>query len=75
MKKHTEVIILGFLMTVCLITLVVVLATSCKNGFIPSSSSKGTLYLIPEALGFDVPELNLSQKIMDPSVAQQNLTR
>ena len=31
---------------------------------------KGELYLLLEAPGFNVPELNLSQKIMDPSVAQ-----
>lgn len=52
MKKHTEVLILGFLMIVCLITLVVVLATSCKNNFTPGSSGGSeTLYITAETPG------------------------
>ena len=52
MKKHTEVLILGFLMIVCLITLIVVLATSCKNNFTPGSSGGSeTLYITAETPG------------------------
>ena len=36
----------------------------------PLQNAKGELYLLLEAPGFNVPELNLTQKIMDPNVAQ-----
>ena len=36
----------------------------------PPTGTKGTLYLLLEAPGFNVPELTLSKKIMDPLIAQ-----
>ena len=41
-----------------------------KRDIEPLQNPKGELYLLLEAQGFNVPELNLSQKIMNPSVAQ-----
>jgi hypothetical protein len=41
-----------------------------KRDIEPLQNQKGELYLLLEAPGFDVPELNMSKKIMDPLIAQ-----
>jgi len=40
-----------------------------------TTNKKGDLYLIPEAPGFDIPELNKTQKIMDSTIAQKNFNK
>ena len=37
--------------------------------------NKGTLYLLLEAEGFNVPELNTTQQIMDPKLAQSKFNK
>ena len=41
-----------------------------KRDIEPLQNAKGELYLLLEAPGFDVQELNMSKKIMDPLIAQ-----
>lgn len=60
---------MGFLTMAFIVSLIIVLAVSCKkDNYTPNS--KGNLYLLLEAPGFNVPELQTRKKIMDPSVAQ-----
>ena len=41
----------------------------------PLDNSKGDLYLLLEANGFNVPELNATQQIMDPTLAQSKFNK
>ena len=60
---------MGFLTMAFIVSLIIVLAVSCKkDNYTPNS--KRNLYLLLEAPGFNVPELQTRKKIMDPSVAQ-----
>lgn len=75
MKKHTiGLIVLVILTLACLIALLIVLTNSCKSNFSPDPN-KGNLYLILEANGFNVPELNRTQQIMDPTLAQSKFNK
>ena len=57
---------MGFLTMAFIVSLIIVLAISCKkDNYTPNS--KGNLYLLLEAPGFTVPELQTRKKIMDPS--------
>ena len=40
-----------------------------------NDTNKGTLYLLLEAEGFNVPELNTTQQIMDPKLAQSKFNK
>jgi len=57
-------IVLGILL------LSIIIGQIFRRNIEPLQNAKGELYLLLEAPGFDVPELNLTQKIMDPNVAQ-----
>ena len=75
MKKHTiGLIVLVILTLACLIALLIVLTNSCKSNFSPDPN-KGNLYLILEANGFNVPELNRTRQIMDPTLAQSKFNK
>ena len=60
----------GWKLVVGILLLSIIIGQIFKRNIEPLQNSKGELYLLLEAPGFNVPELNLTQKIMDPSVAQ-----
>ena len=55
------------------VLLLIILGVICRSSLenFQNNSSKGTLYLVLEAPGFNVPELNVTGKIMDTAVAQK----
>lgn len=59
------------------IFLLTVLSSCLLNKNIESfnDTNKGTLYLLLEAEGFNVPELNTTQQIMDPKLAQSKFNK
>ncbi len=65
------------LKTVLIILLISIIVGCLFNRNIEAFTGpkKGTLYLLLEAPGFDVPELNNTKQIMDPSVAAANFDK
>jgi hypothetical protein len=57
-------IVLGILL------LSIIIGQIFRRNIEPLQNTKGELYLLLEAPGFDVPELKMSKKIMDPNVAK-----